>query len=211
MPNIPDSAAKRIIDQLLESRIFKGIPRHEIQALVEVMHLVTYPSDTLIFNKGDAGDTLYLVLKGKVRIYTTDSSGNEFTLSYMTPPRIFGDFSLIDQSPRSASAVATEPTECLTLTREAFLAYLPQHTLVGTVVMRNISERVRHVTSFLTAVNEALEMLSQGEFERAVAEISAIAADEEVSQVVQTFVQMINAVREREAQLKGTDSLQTGI
>lgn len=209
MPNIAAATVKLITDQLLESRIFKGIPRHEIEGLVEVMNLVLYPADTIVFNKGDVGDTLYLVLKGKVRIYTTDSSSNEFTLSYMTPPRIFGDFSLIDEAPRSASAATTEPTECLTLTREAFLAYLPQHTLVGTVVMRNISERVRHVTSFLTAVNEALEMLSQGEFERAVAEISAIAADEEVSQVVQTFVQMINAVREREAQLKSEDASQT--
>jgi CRP/FNR family cyclic AMP-dependent transcriptional regulator len=189
--------------QLQAARLFKGIPSHDLQALIDVMERKSFAADEVIFRKGDIGDSMFLILSGKVRIFTQDAAQNEIDLVYLGPPRIFGDFVIFDQKPRSASAVAVMPTECLVLSREAFLSFLPQHTFVGLVMMRNIAEQVRQVTSFLSKVHGLLDLIANGKFGEALQQLAQTTSDDEALQaLVTTFSGMIQSIQAREARLK---------
>ncbi len=191
-----------IVDQLKESALFKGVKPDDLEALVQVMKSQSFPAGHVLFEKGDVGDAMYIVLSGRVRIYTQDKYGNEITLSYQEPTRIFGDYALLDQQPRSASAIADGPIAVLALYREDFLTFLPKHPSVGLAMMRNLADQVRHITTFMSKVNDALERLALGEYEQVIQEISSSGTDAEIQDLTKALLQMVHSVREREEKLK---------
>jgi CRP-like cAMP-binding protein len=194
---------QRALTQLQAARLFRGIPPHDLEALVDVMERQSFAAGDVLFRKGDIGDSMFLIVSGKVRIFTQDAAQNAIDLVYLEPPRIFGDFVIFDQKPRSASAVAMLPTECLVLSREAFLSFLPQHTFVGLVMMRNIAEQVRQVTSFLSKVHSLLDLIANDQFGEALQQLAQTTSDDEALQaLVATFAEMIQSIQEREARLE---------
>src|SRR5258708_39444843 len=120
-----------IAEQIQASPLFKGVPLSDLEALVAAMQTASYPAQTTLFRKGDPGDTMFIILSGKLRIFTYDADGHELTLTHYGPGRIFGDFSLLDQQPRSASAITEEPLEVLYLQRAAFMILLPKYPSIG--------------------------------------------------------------------------------
>lgn len=197
------SARQDVIAQLQAARLFKGIPTGDLEALVDVMERKTFAAGETLFRKGEIGDSMFLLLSGKVRIFTQDAAHNEIDLVYLEPTRIFGDFVIFDQKPRSASATAVTQTECLVLYREAFLRFLPQHTFVGLVMMRNIAEQVRQVTGFLSKVNNWLDLIAEGKLNEALQQLAQVTSDDEALQtLVSAFTAMIQSIQQRETQHK---------
>src|SRR5438034_11516331 len=78
----------------------------------------------VIVHKGDPGDTLFAILQGQVKIVLPSESGEEALLAVLDEGEFFGELSLIDGEPRSATIVASEPTETLVLHRDAFFRVL---------------------------------------------------------------------------------------
>lgn len=188
-----------LIDRLRELRLFRGVTPEDLSALLQAMTEVKYPAGRLLFEKGAPGDAMYMVLAGRVRIFTRDALGNEITLSYMEPVRIFGDFSLLDNSPRSASAMIDQDCTLLRLSAEDFAAFLPKHPSVGVAMVRNMAEQVRHITSYLSKASTAMELVAQGNYEAALNELAADAPDDDVQKLTSTLVEMVQAVREKNA------------
>lgn len=204
---LPQAVKERATEQLRAARLFKGISAYDLEALVDVMTYKAFPEGEVLFRKGDAGDSMFLILSGKVRIFTYDAAQNEIDLAHLEPPRIFGDFVIFDQKPRSASALTVAPTECLVLERAAFESFLPQHTFVGIVMMRNIAKQLRQVTAFLSQVNSALDLMAKGDFALTLQQLAQTTSDDETLQtLVNTFVEMIQRVQEREARPKSSDT-----
>jgi len=189
---------KPLIDQLQASRVFKNMPQSALEGLLKIMKSERYPAGQVLFKRGDPGDSLYLIVSGKIRIFTYDEAGNEITLSFLGESRIFGDFSVLDDQPRSASAQAAAPTECLILYRADFQAFIHANPVVGLAMMRNIAEQVRLITDFLSHVNNAVERLSRGELDQAVAELEPHHGEEELATLVNTFAEMVRQVRARQ-------------
>lgn len=189
---------KTLIEQLQASRVFKNMPQLALEGLLKIMKAERFAAGQVLFKRGDPGDSLYLIVSGKIRIFTYDETGNEITLSFLGESRIFGDFSVLDNQPRSASAQAAEPTECLILYRADFQAYIYANPVVGLAMMRNIAEQVRLITDFLSHVNSAVERLSRGELDQAVAELESHINDDELETLVSTFIEMVQQVRARQ-------------
>jgi CRP-like cAMP-binding protein len=191
-----------IVDQLAGSQLFKGVARADREALISRMRRQSYPKGAVLFDKGDAGDSMFIILSGRVRIYTRDAQNNEITIRYLS--EMFGEFAMLDQKPRSAAAVAAEDLEVLVLHRSDFNAFLRERPLVGLSMMRSLVERVRYTTTYLQRVLDATEQLSQGEYNvmRTVAESSA---DEEIQVMISAFVQMVRGVQAREETLRRGD------
>lgn len=185
---------------LRNTTLFRGVSDADLNALLAVMPPLTIPAGHVLFRKGDPGDSLYLTIRGRMRIYTFDRNGNEITLVTHGVARIFGDFSILDAQPRSATAEALEETELRVLRREDFLKFLPDHPSVGLAMVRNLCEQVRRVTTFLSKVNDALEHLSLGEYERAIQEVAVSQTDAEIQALVTAFVEMVRRIRERQGQ-----------
>ena len=78
-----------------------------------------YPQNSIIFRQGDASRKLYVILKGKVRIYKVSPTGNETSINIFSVGDVIGEFATVDNQPRSATAKAID--DCA-VTAVAFLA-----------------------------------------------------------------------------------------
>lgn len=189
-------------EQLKQATLFKGVSTADLEALVQVMKTQSIEADTVLFKKGDPGNAMYIILAGRVRIYTVDTEGREFTLTHYGPGRVFGDFSILDQQPRSASASVVEPLQVLVLSREDFLAFLPQHPSIGLAIIRHLTDRLRYITVYLNRVTAFGQWLSEGDYERALAELAGShTGDEEIDNLITAFIEMARNVQEREKTL----------
>ncbi|MXQ10212.1 Crp/Fnr family transcriptional regulator [Microvirga makkahensis] len=104
------------------------------------------PGETL-FLKGDPGDALYAVRRGQIRIATSIPSGRRLTLNLLGPGDVFGEVALLDGRPRTADAVATEPTELYTVYRRDFFGLLEQRPSVAIRIVELLCERIRWMSS----------------------------------------------------------------
>src|SRR5262245_6968568 len=196
-----------IAAQLKLSSLFKGVSMADLEALAQVMKAQSFDAETVLFKKGDPGNAMYIILAGQVRIYTDDTEGQEFTLTHYGPGRVFGDFSLLDQLPRSASASVVEPLQALILSRDDFMAFLPQHPSIGLAIIRHLTDRLRYITIYLNRVTAFGQWLSEGNYERALAELSGSnTGDEEIDALIASFMELAHNVQQREQTLSAPPS-----
>lgn len=120
-----------------------------LDQLVASSIVVSYGNRQRIFDKGDEGDRLLGVLGGQVRIYVMSSEGRELIMNVIMPGELFGEISLIDGKPRSASAVAIGATDLLHIRRSDFMTLLRQNCELSLRFMEVLCERVRWTSGLL--------------------------------------------------------------
>jgi CRP/FNR family cyclic AMP-dependent transcriptional regulator len=120
-----------------------------LDQLVASSIVVSYGNRQRIFDKGDEGDRLLGVLGGQVRIYVMSSEGRELIMNVLMPGELFGEISLIDGKPRSASAVAIGATDLLHIRRADFLNILKKECTICLRFMEILCERVRWTSGLL--------------------------------------------------------------
>jgi len=147
---------------LAEVSFFQLLDDQERTALAQVLDHVSIPKGQPVFDYGDPGDCLYLIRSGEVEIFVKDDTGQRIVLETGGPGSVFGEISLLDGGPRTASVVATEDLEALKLDRvrlEEFLKRNP-HAAMDMLAatgrrLRVSAERLRHTAS--RNVNEEVE------------------------------------------------------
>lgn len=97
----------------------------------------------IIFHRGDPGTMLYTITAGRVRIYSPSESGGEVVLTLLGAGEFFGELSLLDGQPRSASAQAVEDCEAVVLSRDDFLQFLSQHPEAAIALLAVLAKRLR--------------------------------------------------------------------
>ncbi len=147
---------------LQEVPFFQLMDEQERTALAAALEVVQVPANEVLLNYGDPGDSLYIIRSGSVEIFIRDDTGKRIVLETATAGDYFGEISLLDNGPRTASVVATEDLEALRLDRpdlEQFLNRYPSAALDMLTVMgrrlRASAERLRHTAS--RNVNEEME------------------------------------------------------
>jgi CRP-like cAMP-binding protein len=95
---------------LTQSPLFRNLDESERAQILMIGQVRQAKTEEVIFREGDAGDGLYIVLKGSVRISKRSATGEE-ALAVLEPPAFFGEMALIDVAERAADAIANEPTE----------------------------------------------------------------------------------------------------
>ena len=111
-----------------------------------------FNKDQVIFHLGDPGGLLYLIGRGKVKINHTTSDGHEVVLAILGPGDFFGELALLDDSPRSATAVALESTQTWTLHREEFLQYLMENPELSLHVLKTLAGVIRRLNTQLADI-----------------------------------------------------------
>ena len=129
--------------ELEDSRFCRHLSAAE-QALVR-RHAVprSYPADAVIFNEGDAGDGLYIVNRGLIRITATSTPDRQHVLSRMEPGDYFGEMAVFDGGTRSASAAALEDSALSFVPMAAVLELLERSPLLAASLVRDASLRMR--------------------------------------------------------------------
>lgn len=123
--------------------LFAGLDLAELSALSRRLRRRFFYKGEVLFNKEEPGGVLYLVKSGLVRVFMTAEHGHEISLALLSPGEFLGEMALLDDQPRSASAVAMEDTEALTLSREDFLAELAANPRIAEAVIRTLVRRLR--------------------------------------------------------------------
>ncbi|HEX4884461.1 MAG TPA: Crp/Fnr family transcriptional regulator [Casimicrobiaceae bacterium] len=105
----------------------------------------TFQKGTVLIHEGDVGDSLYVLLAGRVKVYASNEEGKEVVLDFHGPGEYVGEMSL-DGSPRSASVVTVEPTRCAIVTRAQFRDFLDAHPDFAWHLIAKLIHRVRVAT-----------------------------------------------------------------
>ena len=143
---------ERAREALADSDVFGSLTDDELDRLIGYGTTTTYRSGQVIFQKGDPGDSLAVVLGGRVKISTVSLDGREALLTFVDPGHSFGEIALLDGKPRSADATAVEATELFVLKRRDLLAYLEQHPEIALRIIGVLCQRLRRTTEILEDV-----------------------------------------------------------
>jgi CRP-like cAMP-binding protein len=147
-----NGALIRQIQFLKEVPLFMDLNDVALERLVQDLRLKSYRSKEIVFHQDDLGHELYIVLKGKVRIYKVSPSGDETTLIIMSKHDVFGEFAVIDGRPRSATARTIGPTELLSMSQEKFDVHFARIPELARGVTRLLSYKLRWTASYAAAV-----------------------------------------------------------
>jgi CRP/FNR family cyclic AMP-dependent transcriptional regulator len=105
----------------------------------------SYPKNTILINEGDIGDSLFIVVSGRVKVYSSNQAGREIVIAFHGPGEYLGEMSL-DGSPRSASVVTLEPTTCAVVNRASFREFILAHPDFAMHLIERLIQRVRLTT-----------------------------------------------------------------
>jgi CRP/FNR family cyclic AMP-dependent transcriptional regulator len=111
----------------------------------------TFPRNTVLINEGDVGDALYVVLSGRVKVFSSNEQGREFVIDFHGPGEYVGEMSL-DGAPRSASVITVEPTTCAIVSRTQFRDFVLAHPDFAMHLIERLIHRVRVTTSNLKSL-----------------------------------------------------------
>jgi len=123
--------------------LFANVPEEQLRMLTVVVARKSVSRSTTVMAGGDATDSLYIVLSGRLKVMMSDSEGKEVILAILGPGEFFGEMGLIDDSPRSASVVAMESCELLSVTKRDFKKCLAENFEMSMAVMRGLVRRLR--------------------------------------------------------------------
>ncbi|MGA8004808.1 MAG: Crp/Fnr family transcriptional regulator [Burkholderiales bacterium] len=123
--------------------LFSSVPDEQLRALATVVTRKSVARGATIMVAGDQTDSLYIILSGRLKVMMSDAEGKEVILSILGPGEFFGEMGLIDDSPRSASVLAIEPCELLSIAKRDFNKCLAENFEMAMAVMRGLVRRLR--------------------------------------------------------------------
>jgi CRP/FNR family transcriptional regulator, cyclic AMP receptor protein len=123
--------------------IFSELTEGDIQALSRLALRKRYPKDSVVFFENEEGDFFFMILDGRIKVTILGDDGREVILSMLGEGDFFGEMALLDQEPRSATAIAVEDSELLSLHRNDFQAALSDNRSITTGLIRVLSGRLR--------------------------------------------------------------------
>ena len=122
--------------------ILDGLSRDELREFERIVHHRHYKADENIFWEGEPGVGIYIIQEGAVRIYKTLPDGSDKELAVLKNGDFFGEMALLDESPRSASAVAMETSHILGLFRPEFFDILERKPKLGLEVTTKLAQMI---------------------------------------------------------------------
>ena len=140
----------RVIELLRSMDLFGELPDAELAKIARLLKEVKVVENDVIFQQGDAGDSLYIVLQGRVRIATTDQLGRERVLAFYGPGEFFGDMAVLTGGERSASASASSDLRLLQLRKDDFDTLVSSSIGIMRGMMRIMIERQAALNTRLT-------------------------------------------------------------
>ncbi|MCX6023739.1 MAG: Crp/Fnr family transcriptional regulator [Chloroflexi bacterium] len=138
----PESLLRRI-------PLFDALSEEALQELGSRVRRRRFRNGDVIFHKDDPGSTLYLLESGQVKVYVPTEDGKDIILAMLMPGQFFGELSLLDNKPRSATAAATEETVTLILERDDLFAFLRENPDIALRLLEVIAARLRQTDSLL--------------------------------------------------------------
>ncbi|QCX28821.1 Crp/Fnr family transcriptional regulator [Nocardioides jishulii] len=130
-------------DVLRQAPLFSALDDEAATALSNSMAETKLRRGDVLFHEGDSGDRLYVVLDGKVKLGRSAADGRENLLAVMGPGQMFGELSLFDPGPRSATVTAVTDASFASLSHEDLLRWLDGRPTVARSLLGQLASRLR--------------------------------------------------------------------
>ena len=155
-----------IFTLLKQVPIFSNLIPKELVEVEKIVHRRKYKKSEPVIRMGDPGLGMYIIVKGSVEIIEEDEKAGRRTLAKLTDGAFFGDLALLDESPRSASAIALEDSDIIGFFRPDFLDLLSRKPKLGIKVLlalaKVIGERLRLADELLIKIQEEKDKTNHG-------------------------------------------------
>lgn len=132
--------------------LFRTLTPVEIDRILALSAERHFDDGQIIFQKGEEGASMMIVLGGRVLISVLSEEGKELTLNYIEPGGILGEIALIDGRPRSANATAMGPCTLLCILRSEFIPFLKQNSDLAVQLLLVLCEKLRNTSDMMENV-----------------------------------------------------------
>lgn len=137
------------IELLQKIPLFESLEQDDLEALANKLREVAVESGQTVFAQGDEGDAMYLIEDGAVDI-VAGAGKQKVTLTSLFKQQYFGELSLLDGAPRSATAIASRNTQLLALERDDFVEFIKKRPDAALAIMHEVGERIRATNDLMT-------------------------------------------------------------
>ncbi len=147
-----DSTLARRIARLQQIPLFADLNENALALLIEDLRARDYKKDELLFHQGDESREIYILLKGKVRIFKISPSGNETSIDIFAANDLLGEFAALDNEPRSTAAKAISSVSLLVMSQEHFLHHLQTMNGLGINLARLMAGKLRWTAAYAESI-----------------------------------------------------------
>lgn len=137
------ASQKQTAEFLSRVPLFKGLKKRQLESLAKRFVERDYPAGTAIVTQGKGGEGLFIVVAGHTDVIRVRGDGEKVQVNAFGPEDFFGELALLDDGPRTASVITTEPTKCLALTRWDFFGALRGDVEMAITILEEMAKRFR--------------------------------------------------------------------
>lgn len=147
-PRLLNNPAVKHVDVDIEklrnhSVLFSVLSDADAQAIIQLGRVLHHPAKHIVFQFGEAGDHLLILLAGRVKVSLTSADGKEAILSILEPGDVMGEMALLDGDTRSATVTTMDACSFLVLWQRDFLPFLEKNPHVALKLLAGLSKRLR--------------------------------------------------------------------
>ena len=136
-------------DVVRRAPLFAALDDQTAEQLISTMSPSRLERGDILFHEGDQGDRLYVIGEGKIKLGRTSSDGRENLLAILGPGEMFGELSLFDPGPRTATATAVAETQVVSMGHEQLKEFLSTRPGVATALLAALARRLRRTNEVL--------------------------------------------------------------
>jgi CRP/FNR family transcriptional regulator, cyclic AMP receptor protein len=131
---------------LRETSLLRSVPAEDLKAVAAASRLRSYRRGQVVFNTSDPGDTVIVVVSGRVKVTIRSADGAELTLAIIHPGGLLGDLAVVDGGPRSADAETLEECQLLLIPRETIRDLCARVPSAAQALTNSIAATLRRLT-----------------------------------------------------------------
>ena len=161
------------VETLRTVPLFANVDDHDLAQIAAASAIRTFSKNSIVITEGDTSNSLYVILSGEVRVFVSDEDGRTNIVNRLGPGDYFGELSLIDDEPRSASVETLSKCRMSILAREYFVNYLVDNPRVAIRLLQGMGQRLRNTT------NHAKDLALMDVFGRIASVLLKSASDED--------------------------------
>ncbi len=166
--------SKEALDSLRLIPLFEKVGDADLEVLADHLIERRYPQNSVVVEEGLPGDYMYVLREGRVKVTKLSEDGREKILEILGPGAFFGEMSLLDRSPRSASVRTLDAARVVALSRTDFLESLRKSPDLSMAVIQVLTQRLRYQSEHTSSLSfQSVKDRTKGLFRRMAGEPSA--------------------------------------
>lgn len=127
----------------MNAPLFSALDEETADKLMRTMTPRRLARGDVVFHEGDPGDSLYVIVSGKIKLARTSADGRESLMSVLGPGEMFGELSLFDPGPRLSTAYVVSNSELISLGNDSLRSFLSGHPEVAIQMLAGMANRLR--------------------------------------------------------------------